>query len=116
MRKTLIITIVIGALLFFASFLQADDTLLASYYNDYISIKIAQCNQQATMINAKSDCIKSCTKMRVLLAKFLTEHKAELVEDMLVRKVDMKPYRVDYFLTKAFFDTNPKLVTLVTRK
>lgn len=109
MKKSMIIAVMIVGILFVASFLEADNTSPASYYNDYITMKIAKCEHQATMINARSDCIRRCAKMRDLQAKFFTKHRQQLVEDMVAQNTEMKPYKVDYFLIKVFFNAHPEL-------
>jgi hypothetical protein len=83
----------------------ADTTTSKSYYNDSISNKIAQCEQFVERAKGTPVSIERDAKIRRLQAEFYKTHREELVREMVRRNIALKPYRVDYFLTTAFFDT-----------
>lgn len=116
MRKFMIIIVVLVGMLFLVSLLHADNTSRESYYNDYITLKIAKCERQATMIDAKSEHIRKSAKMKNMQAKFFAKHREKLVKIMMAQNVEMKPYQVDYFLIKTFFDVHPNTVRMAVKE
>ncbi len=88
-----------------ASFSYADTTTKESYYGDCISKKIAQCELVASMGGGTPASVKRCAEIRRLQADFYKAHRDELVAEMVRRNIAPEPYKVDYFLTTAFFDT-----------
>jgi len=96
-------------MLVLASFSHANNLILESYYKDCITKKIAKCERIAIMINSKSECIQRCAKNNSLKAKFFKNNKDKLVHAMVAQNVEMKPFKVDYFLIKAFFNAHSEL-------
>jgi hypothetical protein len=48
--------------------------------------------------------IRHAAKIRRVQAEFYKAYRDELVAEMARRNIRPQPYRVDYFLTTAFFD------------
>lgn len=109
MKKISIAIVSVCTMLVLASFSQANNLILESYYKDCITKKVAKCERIAAMINSKSECIRRCAKINSLKTKFFKNNKDELVHAMVTQNVGMKPYKVDYFLIKAFFNAHPEL-------
>ena len=87
------------------SFSYADTTTNETYYNDSITKKIAQCEQVASMASGTPVSIKRCGEIRRLQAEFYKTHREKLITEMVRRNIAPEPYKVDFFLTTAFFDT-----------
>ena len=109
MKKIMITILVVLSMLIAINFSNADSMPLESYYNDYITKKIFKCERIALMANSKSKYIQRWAKMRDLQAKFFRNNREKLVNDMVAQNIQMKPYKVDYFLIKAFLNAHPKL-------
>ncbi|MBW1980530.1 MAG: hypothetical protein JRJ12_04870 [Deltaproteobacteria bacterium] len=108
MKKTAIISILILGTFAMAMFAYANDVALKSYYNDCIEKRIARCERMVAMLGSRCDSISRCARINTLQLKFLRENKDKLVQDMFVRDIGMKSYRVEYFLSKKFFEVNPE--------
>jgi hypothetical protein len=105
MKITTTIIAVCLTVLVATSFSYADTTTSESYYSDCITKKIAQCEQVASMASGTPVSIKRCGEIRRLQAEFYKTHREELVTEMVRRNIAPEPYKVDFFLTTAFFDT-----------
>jgi len=110
MEKTMAMIAVALCALVLISFSRAVSATPESYYNQCLSKKIAKLERQAKKVDSVSECIRNCAKFSSLQANFFRTHREELVREMVALKVEIEPYKVDYFLIKAFFKANPKLV------
>lgn len=81
-----------------------------SYYIQYVDKKIAELERQGKMVESRSSCVRGCAEFKILKANFYRAHKEELVRAMVMLKVEMKPYKINYFLIKALSKASPKLV------
>jgi hypothetical protein len=104
MKAIMTIVGVVLATFAVASFCHAGSTTTKSYYHSAITKKIAQCEQVASMRTRTPACIKHAAKIRRVQAEFYKAYREELVAEMVRRNIRPEPYRVDYFLTTAFFD------------
>jgi hypothetical protein len=109
MKKTMTMIAVALCALVVVGFFQAAIATPESYYNQYLSKKIAKLERQRKMVDSWSACVKGCAEFKTLKANFLRTHREELIREMVALKVEMKPYKVDYYLIKAFSNANPKL-------
>jgi hypothetical protein len=81
-----------------------------SDYNQLVDKRIAKLERQGKMVKSWSKGDTDCAEVKILQANFFRAHKDELVSEMVVQKVEMKPHKVNYFLIKAFSNANRKLV------
>ena len=109
MKKTMAVIAVALCALVVVGFFQAAIATPESYYNQYFSEKIAKFERLGKMVDSGSACVRGCAEVKILKAKFFRTHKDELVREMVALKVEMKPYKIDYFLIKAFSNANPKV-------
>lgn len=74
----------------------------ARFFEDCISVKIGKCLNKARMIQSRSCCRRQYGEMNLRKAIFYHQHRMRLVDGMLDRKIDAKPYKVEYYLIRAF--------------
>ncbi len=80
-----------------------DDSRLETYYNKYISGKIADCSRTASIFSKCCNTrMKKLVEMRASQARFYKENREKLVKEMLANGVGEKPYKIDYFLISRF--------------
>jgi hypothetical protein len=104
MKAIMTIIGVVLATFVVASFCNAGSTRSKAYYHSAITKKIAQCEQVASMQTATIPSIRRAAKIKDVQADFYKDHREELIAEMARRNIRPEPYRVDYFLTTAFFD------------
>lgn len=109
MKKTMAMIAVVLCALVVVGFFQATIATPESFYNQYLSKRIAKLERQERMFDSRSACVRGCAEFKILKANFFRTHRGELVREMVALKVEMKPYKVDYFLIKAFSNASPKL-------
>jgi hypothetical protein len=61
------------------------------------------------MVDSWSTRVRGCAEVKILKAKFFRAYKDELVREMVALRVEIEPYKIDYFLDKEFSNANPKL-------
>jgi hypothetical protein len=104
MKAIMTIIGVVSATFVVASLCYAGGMTSKSYYHSAITRKIAQCEQVASMHTGTPASIRHAAKIRRVQAEFYKAYRDELVAEMARRNIRPQPYRVDYFLTTAFFD------------
>lgn len=106
--KTLIIFIVCSVVLVFGAFPVSGDTNLgrdpAAFYTNCIDKKITCCDCKGRMWNSRSENLRSCSRLAILKAIFLSANKEQLIREMEANGVAMKTYKVDYYLNKRFYE------------
>jgi hypothetical protein len=102
MKKLIAALIILLGVLLTVNFSQADSSQLQSYYNDFITKKIANCERIASIDNHQNSCVVKLVKMRALQAEFYKKYKKQLIEAMVVNNVGTESYKVDYFLITQF--------------
>lgn len=109
MKKFMATIAVVFWVLVVISFGQTAIAATESYYNQYVDKKIAKLERLGEMVDSWSTCVRGCAEVKILKAKFFRAYKEELVREMVALRVEMKPYKIDYFLNKAYSNANPKL-------
>jgi hypothetical protein len=102
MKKLIAALIILLGVLLTVNFSQADSSQLRSYYNDFITKKIANCERIASIDNDQNSCVVELVKMRALQAEFYKKYRAELVRTMVATDVGKEPHKIDYFLVTQF--------------
>jgi hypothetical protein len=110
MKKIMATIAVVLFVLALTSFGQTQNLATESYYNKQVDKKIAILERLGKLVDSRSACVRSCAKLKISKANFLKTHREELVREMVTLKVEMEPYKVNYFLIKAFSNASPKLV------
>jgi hypothetical protein len=105
MKASVITMFVIAAMLLRAHFVHAEGGQLESYYNDYLTKKIANCERIASISTGTTG--KCWSKIRLVevraaQAKFYRQHREELVKEMVESNLGKKPHKIDHFLISKF--------------
>ena len=77
----------------------------AAYFDKMIDKKISCCLKKAGFRNSSSPVIRQEAHRAWLKQAYYREFKSELIQQMLSRQVEPKPYKVDYYLIKSFYKT-----------
>jgi len=104
MKKFIIPSIIIFGILALAAHVSGGEKQLKDYYNQYIIQKIDDYKRTANIFDdeCSNSCMKKLMEMKASQAEFYTEYKTELVNMMLSREVEKRPYKMDYFLITQF--------------
>jgi hypothetical protein len=106
--KTLIILIVCCIVFAFGAFPVSGDTDVgkdpAAFYANCIDKKITCCDCKGGMWNSRSKNLRSCSRLAILKAIFLSANREQLIREMAANDVAMKAYKVDYYLNKRFYE------------
>ena len=102
MKRSLLTSILVIAMLLAASFVLADISELELYYNNCITKKIVNCERIASAKNHNNPSMVRLVTMRSAQAKFYRKHREELVKEMVARNIGTKQHKIDYFLTTKF--------------
>lgn len=66
---------------------------------------ISKSQSKAGLIVSNSKNLQSCGALSQQKIIFLTNYKSTLINEMIANKVSAKPYKVDYYLYKRFYET-----------
>lgn len=106
--KTLIIFIVCSIVFVFLAFPVSGDTDVgqdpAAFYANCIDKKVTCCDRKGGMWNSRSENLRSCSRLAILKAIFLSANKEALIREMEANGVAMKAYKVDYYLNERFYE------------
>ena len=104
--KTVII--IISVVFVFGAFPVSGDTDVgqdpAAFYANLIDKKITCCDGKGGMWNSRSKNLRSCSRLAILKAIFLSANREQLIREMAANGVAMKAYKVDYYLNKRFYE------------
>ena len=99
----LMVVILIGALP--ATGQTGDEGQLEKYYNEYISKSISKNQSKASLQASKSANLRSSGALCAQKVTFLTSNRDTLVNEMIENKIGTKPYKIDHYLNKRFYET-----------
>jgi hypothetical protein len=106
--KTLIIFILCGIVFVFGAFPVSGDTSVgqdpAAFYANCIDKKITCCDGKGEMWNSRSKNLRSCSRVAILKAIFLSANREQLIREMVAEDLAMKKYKVDFYLNKRFYE------------
>ena len=106
--KTFIVLIVFGVVFVIGAFSVSGDTGVgkdpAAFYANCIDRKITCCDCKGKLWNSRSKNLRSCSRLAILKAIFLSANREQLIREMETNAVAMKPYKVDYYLNKRFYE------------
>jgi len=106
--KTLIIFIVCGIVFAFGAFPVSGDSGAgqnpAAFYANCIDKKITCCDGKGGMWNSRSKNLRSCSRVAILKAIFLSANKEQLIREMVADDLAMKTYKVDVYLNERFYE------------
>ncbi|MGB5424559.1 MAG: hypothetical protein WBN03_20505 [Desulfobacterales bacterium] len=106
--KTLIILIVFSVVFVLGTFTVSGETAVggdpATFYANCIDRKITCCDCKGELWHSRSKNLRSCSRLAILKAIFLSANKEQLIREMEASGVAMKTYKVDYYLNKRFYE------------
>ena len=65
---------------------------------------VASCSAKSEMLNSRSETIRKAAIRSCRIASFCITSKEALVEEMLAKNIEPKPYKVSQFLNEKFGD------------
>ncbi|MGD8342579.1 MAG: hypothetical protein PVI38_01555 [Desulfobacterales bacterium] len=77
---------------------ETNRTSLEAIVDEYISA----CEAKSAMLNSSSLNIRRAAMLSCLRATFCRTSKTELVDEMVARNIEAKPYKVHHFLNARF--------------
>jgi hypothetical protein len=106
--KTLIIFVVCCIVFVFGAFSVSGDTDVGrdstAFYANCIDKKITCCDGKGEMWDSRSKNLRSCSRLAILKAIFLSANREQLIREMAANGVALKTYKVDYYLNKRFYE------------
>ena len=106
--KTFLILVAFSVVLVLGAFSASGDIDVdrdpAAFYTNCIDKKIACCDCKERLWNSRSKNLRSCSRVAILKAIFLSANREELVREMVANGVALKRYKVDYYLNKRFYE------------
>ena len=101
-RTAVAAIIVFAGILLVAGFANADSNQLTTFYEDYLTKKIDNCERIASIDKHSSSSMVNLVKMRALQAKFYKQYRQELVRDMVASNLGTDSHKIDHFLVTKF--------------
>ena len=96
---------VIGASLTAAQ--SASKNQLVQYYESCITKKIYNCKAKTVLKTSRSVNLRRKANLATRQVTYFTSNKTMLINEMVEQGIGQKPYKVEYYLNKRFFDTYP---------
>lgn len=82
-----------------------DPASLRSYYEACVDEAIVICQCKAVRSDSRSVNVRRMAAIAAAKESFLTSHRDQLVGEMLAQEIGLKPYKINYYLNKRFFET-----------
>ena len=79
---------------------------LRSIYSNHIIEAITKSHSKSGLVRSKSENLQTSGILARQKAIFLTANHDSLVDEMVENGVGTKPYQIDYFLNKRFYESN----------
>jgi hypothetical protein len=76
------------------------------FYETCILNQISKCQAKAALKTSKSANLRSCAAVSSKKAVFFVSHKDMLIQEMLKKGMDLKAYKIQYYLNKRYFEMN----------
>lgn len=90
------------------------DPALRAHYAEYIDQIIMHCEQKTGLRYSVSRNLRDSSSIYLMKADFYKKNRELLIEDMLDKEIQAKPYTVHYFLNQRFYaiihEDNPDIV------
>ena len=101
--RSLVITVVMFLWLTPAICQLGNESELRLIYAKMVEDCIRKCESKAKMSNSNSNNLRKAARLASLKAKYFSDYKGSLIEEMVHSELPTKPYRVHYFLNQRFF-------------
>lgn len=107
-EKALIVIFALGVIISVSGYpsigLSIDETDIMEFYESCIDSEIAKCTSKAVFLNSQSPNLRRYGKIETQKAKFLSNAKDMLIDEMIDKRIDPKYYKVEHFLNSRFID------------
>ena len=80
---------------------------LIKYYESCITKKITNCNAKTVLKTSRSVHLRQKADLATRQATYFTSNKNMLINEMVKQEIGQKPYKVEHYLNKRFFETHP---------
>ena len=77
---------------------------LTDLYGRHIDKEISVCACKSDMLTSKSDNLRRNARVSVLKAAYYSANREDLIKEMQALGIEAKPYKVDYYLNKRFYN------------
>jgi hypothetical protein len=74
------------------------------FYANCIDKKITSCDAKGILWNSRSQHLRAISRLAILKAIFLSDHREQLISEMEANGVATKTYTVDYYLNHQFHE------------
>lgn len=90
----------------------AGDSPETTFYRKCIDRKISQCDCKKDLVASRSVHLRNDARISQMKVDFLKQNRAALLLEMQNAELEMKAYKVDYFLNRKFLESIPAAPTL----
>ena len=114
MKRQLLLILVVIIFAFFLGISAAigdenNSGQLTDFYDNFLNEKIAQCRSKAELIKSSSSNIQNWAEIESDKAAFFSKNKDMLIKELIKNDIGRKPYKIEYFLNKKFYEKKLEL-------
>lgn len=80
-----------------------NEARMSTSYGQMIDHCIKKCESKAAMSYSKSKNIRKASMLAAIKMEYLRAYKEKLIQQMVEKEIQLKAYKVQYFLNKQFF-------------
>jgi hypothetical protein len=106
--KVLIVCLLVGIITFIgvlpSTCISGDKEELTKFYGACISSEICKCQAKTYLSKSRSAKLRCCATKASKKAAFLQKNKDMLINEMIKNDIGVKPYKIEYFLNKKFYE------------
>ena len=106
--KVLIVCLLVGIITFIgvlsSTCISGDKEELTKFYRACISSEIRKCRAKTCLSKSRSANLRCCAAKESKKAAFLQKNKDMLINEMIKNEIGVKPYKIEYFLNKKFYE------------
>ena len=104
--KSIIIAIIVSVLFAIGSFQalgqDAEAQNVRASYEKSLKVYTDRCNSKSEMLNSKSDNLRKAALRSCMKASFCSIYKDELIDELIVNNIELKPYKIQLFINQKF--------------
>ncbi len=99
--------IVLAVMVFWMSSVQGEDNGIndkRAAYEKMLTNYAAKCVKQARFGESKSKNLRRRAEIACLKAAYLNQYKSQIIDDLINKNVEPKPYKIHYAVNTLFYD------------
>ena len=116
MQKMVFNLFVAGILFSSAALADSPSSSNESFYRTIVTQKITQCELKTQLASSRGENTRRCGLAAIGQVEFYRNHEEELVQMMQKNDVGTKPYKVHYYLIKAYNDVSGRRGNILAEK